>query len=197
MGVPARAGAVVRAVPLARARTAAYAVVALAGLGVYAAEAGGGLSAALGAAIVGAVWTALMLWMRNQVAGAPPPLPTAEQDLPPAAAVWRVLTRDTALYAIFVAVGVGVALSMRQDFIAGLVLGLPVMSWAGQRAAERTERELNGTLWRPAGFTFRADPVRYLSRLLFTTREARAGRRSECGCRRLSRDAGRRNRAAA
>jgi hypothetical protein len=55
------------------------------------------------------------------------------------------------------------ALSWRQDFIAGLVLGVPVRSWVWQRAAERTERELNGILWRPAGFAFRANRVRYLS----------------------------------
>ena len=153
-----------RVVPLARARTVAYAVLALAGFAVMvAAAAGGRLSAALGALIGGAGWTGAM-WVTGQAADPPRPLPVAEGDLPPAASVGRVLTRDAGLYAVLVAGAVFLALIWRQDFGAGLVLGLPVMSWVGQRAAERTERELNGTLWRSAGFTFRADPVRYLSR---------------------------------
>ena len=163
MGVPAREGAIVQAVPLARARTAAYGVLALAGFAVMAAAAGGRLSMALDFLIGGAFWAGVMIWLSGQVAGPPPPLLVAEQDLLPAAAVWRVLARDAAVYTALVTGAVFASLRLRQGFTAGFVLGVPGMSWVGQRAAERTERELDGTLWRSAGFAFRAAPVRYLS----------------------------------
>ncbi len=164
MSVPAQEGAVVPAIPLARAHAIAATVVALAALVVVLAEETNRLATALIAVATAALYSVSMLFIRRRTSGPPAPLRIELDELPPVTAVWKVLIQTAWFYPLFYAAVVWLSLSQRnQHTSAGIAFALPVMLWLQLRRSARAARESGETLWLGAGQAWRFNRLRYVT----------------------------------